>query len=74
MGAETSVGWHVQCLFVVVIRFLITFLNSTMLGLNLTKIDSSVPEFPRADRQTDIADVVGTLLHPPIPKVKKVTV
>jgi hypothetical protein len=54
------VGRRVKCLFVVVvvvvavvvIRFLMWNLKWLILGLNFVKIDSSVPEFPRTDKQT----------------------
>jgi len=36
---------------VVVIRFLIRFLNYQILGVKLMKTDSSIPEFLRASRQ-----------------------
>jgi hypothetical protein len=42
----------------VVVQFLIRCLNWLILGLNLVKIDLSVPKLPRADRHTDIAKVM----------------
>jgi hypothetical protein len=57
MRAETCVGRLIKCLVVILIRFLIRCLNTPILGLKPIKIYSSVPEFPRADRQTDIEKV-----------------
>ena len=70
--AETCVGLHLKVLaFGFIVRFLIRCLNWPILGPNLVKIVLTVPEFPRAERQTDIADVVGIILDPPPKKNSK---